>query len=195
MRTKRPSSLTPRLILALSGIALGIGATLPAFVSAAPPRRVDSPRTRPPANSPGSPSPPPVRGLGASQLTGSRAAPKAPAVDFDRDVRPILAENCFACHGFDAGKRQAGLRLDTPDGATTRLATGNVPVVAGHPESSALVRRVEGRTMPPASSGKQLSAAQIALLRRWVAEGGQYRPYWAFVPPQRPPLPKVKNAR
>jgi mono/diheme cytochrome c family protein len=131
---------------------------------------------------------------------GAAAAPtpppaKAPPVDFDRDVRPILSENCFACHGFDAAKRQAGLRLDVPAGAAAKLPSGGIALVPGRPEASGLVQRVATHSMPPPASGKRLSEAQIALLRRWVEEGARYAQHWAFVPPQRPPLPPVRNQR
>jgi mono/diheme cytochrome c family protein len=121
------------------------------------------------------------------------AQPGPSKVDFDRDVRPILSENCFACHGFDANKRQAGLRLDVADGPYKRLPSGKFAVVPGNPAASELVRRVTERTMPPESSGKKLTAAQIATLRAWVAQGGRYEKHWSFIAPKRPPLPAVKN--
>src|ERR1051325_3578705 len=132
--------------------------------------------------------------LGSSLLYSvAAAAPPAAPVDFDRDVRPILSEKCFACHGFDENKRQAGLRLDTPQGATAKLKSRNVAVVPGNLEASALAKRVSNGSMPPPNSGKTLTDALVATLRRWVAEGGKYSPHWAFVAPQRPPLPEVKN--
>jgi hypothetical protein len=115
-------------------------------------------------------------------------------ISYDRDVQPILSENCFACHGMDTGKRMAGLRLDRAEGAYGRLATGHAAIVPGKPQASELVRRITARSMPPAYSGKKLTAEQIATLRRWVEQGGRYEPHWAFVPPKRPPLPAVKAA-
>ncbi len=121
------------------------------------------------------------------------AATPTQSVEFDRDIRPILAENCYACHGPDAGKRMADLRLDVADAPFKKLPSGRTAVVAGKPEASELVRRVEGHSMPPESSGKRLKPAQIAALRAWVAQGARYGRHWAFVPPRRPPLPAVKN--
>lgn len=114
-------------------------------------------------------------------------------VDFNRDVLPVLSENCFACHGFDANARKAGLRLDTPDGATAKLPSGNFAIVPGKPNESTLTLRVTTRTMPPPNSGKKLTDAQIETLRRWVEQGAKYEQHWAFVPPQRPDIPTVRN--
>lgn len=125
------------------------------------------------------------------------APPPAAAVRFDRDVRPILSENCFACHGFDAAKRQGGLRLDTPEGARQKLASGKTSVVPGEPNKSELIKRIgahDWSQMPPASSGKKITAAQIAILRQWIKQGGEYAQHWAFAPPKRPALPEVKNS-
>src|SRR5207249_4850210 len=99
----------------------------------------------------------------------------------------ILAENCFACHGQDSNKRQAGLRLDKAEGAVTKLLSGNLAVVAGKPESSALYRRITARgplVMPPVATGKRLKPEQIAILRRWIAEGGKYAAHWAYIQPK-----------
>jgi hypothetical protein len=118
-------------------------------------------------------------------------------LDFDRDVRPILAESCFACHGFDANKRQAGLRLDEAEGATKKLPSGSVAILPGNLKASALVQRISATgpsQMPPAGSGKTITAAQIAILKRWVAQGAVYRKHWSFVPPVRPPVPVAKNS-
>jgi hypothetical protein len=116
---------------------------------------------------------------------------------YDRDIRPILSENCFPCHGQDGKKRMAGLRLDSFEGATADRG-GRVALSPGKPESSQIYKRItapdKSRRMPPVFSNRTLNAEQIALLKRWIEEGGKYTPHWSFVPPVRPPLPQVKNA-
>lgn len=122
--------------------------------------------------------------------------PRRTPLDFDQEVRPILAENCFKCHGFDEKQRMAGLRLDTAAGAETRLPSGLYAIKPGHLKQSELVARITDTgplRMPPAGSGKSLTQAQITVLRRWVSEGAQYRKHWAFVAPTRPALPVVHN--
>jgi hypothetical protein len=115
-------------------------------------------------------------------------------VDFDRQVRPILADNCFACHGPDAHQRKAKLRLDTPEGALGPRPGGAV-IVPGDAAKSELVRRITAdeaeMRMPPAKTGKSLTAAQIDVLRRWIDEGAKWSAHWSFRKPQRPPLPDV----
>ena len=119
-------------------------------------------------------------------------------ISYDRDIRPILSDNCFACHGLDAKQRKAKLRLDTRAGALAELKSGEHAIVPGKIDDSVLLERItaEDRSlrMPPKKTGKQLTATQIDLLRRWIAEGAPYALHWAFVPPSRPALPKVKNA-
>ncbi len=113
---------------------------------------------------------------------------------FNRDVLPILADNCFACHGFDKSKREAGLRLDQREGATKELDSGARAVVPGNLAQSALWERVtagdDERLMPPLSTGKRLTPAQQEMLRRWIEQGAEYEPHWAYIPPQQtePPL-------
>ena len=121
-------------------------------------------------------------------------------LSYNRDVRPILAENCFPCHGPDKAARKAGLRLDREEIAKGTLASGTVPVVAGAPDKSALVARVlhadEERRMPLAKSGRaRLSPEQIATLRRWIAEGAEWEPHWAYIPPVRPTPPATRDTR
>lgn len=120
----------------------------------------------------------------------ARAADQAP--DFNRDIRPILSDKCFACHGPDEKHRKAGLRLDVEKSARASGA-----VVPGKPAESALIDRVTttevSERMPPRKSGKTLTAAEIDILRRWIAAGGKYADHWAYVPPVRHPDPIVKN--
>ncbi len=120
-----------------------------------------------------------------------------PAVNYARDVRPILSDNCFACHGPDDQKRKAGLRFDTKEGALTKLESGNMAVVPGKPDESELIDRIEtddaDSRMPTKKSGKQLTAAQIAILRRWVEQGAKTTTHWAFEAPGKPALPQVKK--
>lgn len=143
--------------------------------------------------------------LGVGALAGPPTAKPRPAVkadavpahvDYDRDVRPILSENCFKCHGFDPNQRQAGLRLDTAEGALHALSSGGHALVPGNPMGSGLMQRVlagGALHMPPVSTGKKLTAAQIAVLKQWIVQGGKYDAHWAFVPPKRPALPTVRN--
>ena len=109
-------------------------------------------------------------------------------VEFNRDIRPILSENCFFCHGPDKNKRQAGLRLDTEEGLTGNKAVPEKPgtVVAGKPSESELILRISSsnpeQVMPPPDSGKQLTARERELLKLWVEQGAPYEGHWAFLP-------------
>ncbi len=115
-----------------------------------------------------------------------------PTLNYDRDVRPILSENCFQCHGQDAKKRMAGLRLDAFETATADRH-GHAALVPGKPEESLLYQRItaepRSRRMPPVSANKNLTPEQVAVLKRWIEEGGKYAKHWAFVPPVRPAVP------
>lgn len=129
-------------------------------------------------------------------LTRVVSAADAP-VSFVRDVRPILARNCFACHGPDDKHREADLRLDTREGA---LAThdGKQAVVPKDIDKSELVRRIistnADEQMPPKDSGKSLTPDQIAILKRWIAEGAPWGTHWSFEKPVKSAIPAVKNA-
>lgn len=118
-------------------------------------------------------------------------------VDFDREIRPMLSENCFACHGPDESKRKAGRRLDTREGV---LATkdGVTAVVPGQSEASALIQRAlshdPDEVMPPPKSGKQLTSAQLEKLRLWIDQGAVWQGHWAFAKPVRPAPPAVRDA-
>ena len=118
-------------------------------------------------------------------------------VSFNRDIRPILSDNCFQCHGPDEHKRQAGLRLDLKDAATKAGESGHVAIVPGKTETSELIKRIVSLDgdlqMPPANSGKKLTKLQIELLKKWIAEGAEYQGHWAFLPVERPALANVHN--
>ncbi len=134
----------------------------------------------------------------ASPPSGASASAmhSAPKLEFERDIRPILAANCLPCHGQDDKKRQAGLRLDTRDGAYARSAAGERAVVPGKPAESELIRRITSvgaLKMPPNGSGKRLQPSEIETLKRWVSQGAVYAPHWAFQAPVRPAIPVVKH--
>jgi len=120
------------------------------------------------------------------------------AVDFDRDIRPILADNCFACHGPDEKPRMANLRLDVKDGMFADRG-GRPVIVTGDAAASRLYQRIsekdKAKRMPPAYSERSLSEQQIELVRKWIDQGAKWEMHWAYIPPQRPEVPKVQNAR
>ncbi|WP_232536127.1 DUF1553 domain-containing protein [Lacipirellula parvula] len=127
----------------------------------------------------------------AALLTGGAASGAKP--DFDRDIRPILSDKCFFCHGPDGERREAELRLDTRAGAIESV------VVAGDPDGSELIARItsddESLRMPPVESNLALTAAEKQLLHDWIAAGAEYTEHWAFLPlPAEVPLPKVTHA-
>lgn len=117
-------------------------------------------------------------------------------VNFQRDVRPILSSNCYACHGPDPGTRLAGLRLDTQDGALGQRPNGT-PVVPGNAAASLIYQRIthaqSALRMPPASAHKELTAEEIELVRRWIEEGATWSSHWAFRPVTPPAPPSVVN--
>ncbi len=119
-----------------------------------------------------------------------------PPVQFNRNIRPILSENCFTCHGPDASKRKAKLRLDQKAGALADLG-GRFAIVPGKPDESTVFKRISQAAakglMPPAQTGKKLTSAQIAKVRLWIEQGAQWQDHWAFVAPVTPPIPEVKN--
>ena len=127
-------------------------------------------------------------------LAGTASA--AEAVSFNRDIRPILSDACFTCHGPDTSKLQAGLRLDQREAAIAQAESGAKAIVPGDSVASELLRRVtsddDSIRMPPPETGKRLTPQQIDLLRRWIDQNAEYQSHWAFIPPQRPELPAVK---
>jgi mono/diheme cytochrome c family protein len=113
-------------------------------------------------------------------------------IEYNRDIRPILAENCFACHGPDSAARKGDLRLDQRDAAVAAAA-----IVEGKPVESSLIERIKSAdpelVMPPPSSHKQISPEQIALLEKWIASGAPYQPHWSYIAPQSQQPPSVNQ--
>src|ERR1700691_1619941 len=131
---------------------------------------------------------------------GKPSGSSAAHLDFNQDVQPILASNCFSCHGPDPEMRKANLRLDLEESAFKKRPGKPDAIVPGHPEKSELIRRIESKDphylMPQTSLGeaKPMKPQDIAILKQWIAEGAHYRPHWAFEKPARPALPQVKTA-
>jgi hypothetical protein len=138
---------------------------------------------------------------GVIQVNGadSQSPPRDGAprkIQYARDILPILSSNCFVCHGQDEKNRKAGLRLDMAEVSTKPLKSGSRAIVPGNLMDSELIARISSKDtdrMPPPKSQKNLKDAEKELLKRWIAEGAEYQPHWAFVAPVRPALPKVKN--
>ncbi|HKQ92322.1 MAG TPA: DUF1553 domain-containing protein [Blastocatellia bacterium] len=134
--------------------------------------------------------------LSNSSSNGAQVAhaPRTVLIDFDREVRPILSDNCFACHGPDENQRKAKLRFDTKDGAFAKPGV----ITPGDASKSKLYQRVSSKdqdmVMPPPASEHKLTEKQIETIRRWIDEGARWDEHWAFIPPKRPEIPKVANA-
>ncbi len=128
--------------------------------------------------------------LFALLAVGTSAATN-PTVDFQRQVRPILSDNCFLCHGPDKGTRMVGLRLDTQEGAMAKRKNGT-PIVPGKPDESLLIKRIYSDNpnfrMPPTFAHKTLTAEQKDILRRWIEQGATWKQHWAFIPPVKSPF-------
>jgi hypothetical protein len=134
--------------------------------------------------------------LPCALLAGESKTATPPAVDFQRQVRPILSDNCFLCHGPDKGTRMADLRLDIQEGALAIRNNGAV-IVPGKPDESLLIKRIYSENpafrMPPVFAHKTLSQEQKNTLRRWIEQGATWKQHWSFIPPVRSTLPEVKN--
>ena len=119
-------------------------------------------------------------------------------VDFTTDIRPILSNKCFACHGPDEAVLEAGLRLDRQESALGKLESGNHAIVPGKPEASEVLARLKSTDdevrMPPKKFGKPLEPHEIELIERWIVQGAPYAAHWSYVKPVRPPLPMLANA-
>ena len=119
------------------------------------------------------------------------------APDFAIDVRPILSQRCFKCHGPDEAARKSKLRLDQPEAAILPAKSGAIAIVPGKPGESELVKRIlstaEDEVMPPPSTKSLLTSAEKETLQRWIAAGAEYKQHWAFIAPKRAPLPPILN--
>ncbi len=138
-----------------------------------------------------------IGGVLAMLAMGEIRAAAAAKIDFNREIRPILSDNCFACHGPDDKQRKGGLRFDVREDALKPAKSGEIAIVPGHPEKSTLIARIETHDeddlMPPTKTGKKLSSAQIDILKRWIGEGASYSTHWSFLRAERPKLPEVKD--
>lgn len=136
-------------------------------------------------------------GDGRPETAPSPDRPAPGSIRFNRDIRPILSDKCFQCHGPDATQRKAKLRLDSAQAALAPAASGSPAIVPGKSDESELYRRLissdHDERMPPAKTGKPLTAAEIQKLKTWVDEGANYEAHWAFIPPVRPQLPRVHH--
>lgn len=134
-------------------------------------------------------------GLTCSTMEAAESTGEAPKLEYNRDIRPILSDNCFACHGPDARQRKASLRLDQRDDAT-KERDGHAVITPGDPNASELLERIvsedQSLRMPPQRFNKTLTARQIEMLRLWISQGAEYQPHWAFIAPTRPPVPTLK---
>ena len=137
--------------------------------------------------------------IGLAGTLQIHAASKGAGIDFAREIRPILSDNCFACHGPDEKARKGKLRLDVHEDALKEAKSGEFAIVPGHPAKGELLKRInttdEDDVMPPPKSGKKLTQAQKDLLKRWIAEGANWQSHWAYETPMQPSPPKVKNER
>lgn len=137
-----------------------------------------------------------------SGCTDNAAGKKTAAVSYNFDIRPILSDKCFACHGPDANKRKAGLRLDIQDSAYAPLqeTKGAFAIIPGKPGESELIRRISStdptyRMPTPESHLGTLTEQQVDLFRKWIEQGARYEPHWAFVRPEKEPLPETGNKK
>jgi hypothetical protein len=136
--------------------------------------------------------------VASSGMLSSAQGATPPKVEYNRDIRPILSDKCFRCHGPDGAQRQADLRLDRREDAVTEQGESGA-IVPGKPDESEVVRRIVStdadERMPPRDSGQELSQAEIDLIRTWIGQGAEYQPHWSFLPPKAAKLPKVSDKK
>ena len=125
-------------------------------------------------------------GLIAVSIASSFVFAADQKIEFNRDIRPILSNNCYLCHGPDKNQLQAGLRLDKSDLAKSKLESGHTAIIPNDTAASSLYARIISTDpqakMPPLDSGKSLSTAEIEILKRWIDQGAEYQGHWSFIP-------------
>ncbi len=125
--------------------------------------------------------------------------PALAEVKFNRDIRPIMSDTCFHCHGPDAKSRKGGLRLDIREEALKAGKSGEIPIVPGRPDESEIIRRIfthdEDDRMPPEEAHKPLTPEQQEMFKRWVAEGATYEAHWAYTALEKPGMPSIANRK
>ncbi|MCB0520061.1 MAG: hypothetical protein KDD27_14035, partial [Saprospiraceae bacterium] len=132
-----------------------------------------------------------------SEISSSKNLPQT--VDFNFHIKPILSDRCFKCHGPDKSKQESELGLNNREGLYKELLKekGRFVIVPGKPDESELYRRISSQDtdyqMPPPESNLSLTEYEIALIKKWIAQGAEYKEHWAFTPPVKPALPTVKN--
>ena len=131
-------------------------------------------------------------------LVGFGVTCTAATVEFNKDVRPILSDKCYICHGPDAKAKHIPFRLDHEEDAKAKLPDGKHAIVESHPEQSELIRRITAekpaQRMPPAYTGVKLSPKEIETITNWISEGAKWQKHWSFLPPKHYPAPQVKDA-
>jgi mono/diheme cytochrome c family protein len=136
-------------------------------------------------------------GVVIATAVGATTAVGEPIPDYLNDIHPILADNCFHCHGVDERARKGGLRLDVSESAVRGGDSGDPAIVPGKPDVSQLIHRItasdESERMPPADAKPALTAAQVETLRKWIAGGAKYQQHWALIPPRKPAVPTSSN--
>ena len=118
-------------------------------------------------------------------------------VDYNFDILPILSQNCYLCHGPDSTSRKANLRLDLEEAAFAKNSNGKRAIFKGRANRSLLIKHISSTDpdlqMPPPETKKQLTGRQIALLKKWINQGAEWKPYWAFISPQKPEIPHLSK--
>src|SRR6185503_1204321 len=128
-----------------------------------------------------------ARTVVAASKEAKPSSAAARPIEFNRDIRALLSDNCFACHGPDENKRKAKLRFDVKEDAFKPTKDGDYAIVPGDLKKSILIQRItskdEEEVMPPPKTGKKLTAQQIDLLKRWISEGATWQTHWAYETP------------